>query len=202
MGIDGGGVFKEFFTDLSKEVFDSDRGLWLANKKNELYPNHGSYATQRKHLPNPPLFTEPNFILLEAHSLNWYRFIGRILGKALYEGILVEVAFAGFFLAKVRFCHLIASPRGCLLCCPYQWLGKQSFLDDLASLDPDLYQGLIFLKHYPGNPEELSLNFTIVNEGGVGSEPKMRASDPQRPSAQSLALREQSTSNPTAATSL
>lgn len=114
----------------------------------------------------------------------------------------MEVAFAGFFLAKVRFCHLIASPRGCLLCCPCQWLGKQSFLDDLASLDPDLYQGLIFLKHYPGNPEELSLNFTIVNEGGVGSEPKMRASDPQRPSAQSLALREQSTSNPTAATSL
>ena len=37
-----------------------------------------------------------------AHSLSWYRFIGRILGKALYEGILVEVAFAGFFLAKVR----------------------------------------------------------------------------------------------------
>jgi ubiquitin-protein ligase E3 C len=44
-------------------------------------------------------------------------------------------------------------------------LGKQSFLDDLASLDPDLYQGLIFLKHYPGNAEELSLNFTIVDEG-------------------------------------
>jgi hypothetical protein len=35
------------------------------------------------------------------HSLNWYRFIGRILGKAMYEGILVDVAFAGFFLAKV-----------------------------------------------------------------------------------------------------
>jgi hypothetical protein len=46
------------------------------------------------------------FNFLEAHSLNWYRFIGRILGKALYEGILVEVAFAGFFLAKVCFCHL------------------------------------------------------------------------------------------------
>ena len=37
-----------------------------------------------------------------AHSLNWYRFIGCILGKAMYEGILVNVAFAGFFLAKVR----------------------------------------------------------------------------------------------------
>ncbi|KAF5355124.1 hypothetical protein D9756_005712 [Leucocoprinus leucothites] len=128
-GIDGGGVFKEFLTSLSKEVFDTDRGLWLATKKNELYPNPHTYAT-------------------EPHSLNWYRFIGRMLGKAMYEGILVDVAFAGFFLSK--------------------WLGKQSFLDDLVSLDPELYNGLIFLKHYTGNPEDLSLNFTVaVDEFGV-----------------------------------
>ncbi|KAJ7067265.1 HECT-domain-containing protein [Mycena amicta] len=124
-GIDGGGVFKEFFTSLCKEVFDTDRGLWLANKKNELYPNPHAYA-------------------IEQHNLNWYRFIGRIIGKAMYEGILVDIAFAGFFLAK--------------------WLGKQSFLDDLASLDPELYNGLIFLKHYAGNPEDLSLNFTVATE--------------------------------------
>ncbi|KAJ7679175.1 HECT-domain-containing protein [Mycena polygramma] len=124
-GIDGGGVFKEFFTSLCKEVFDTDRGLWLANKKNELYPNPHTYA-------------------IESHNLNWYRFIGRIIGKAMYEGILVDIAFAGFFLAK--------------------WLGKQSFLDDLASLDPELYNGLIFLKHYAGNPEDLSLNFTVAVE--------------------------------------
>jgi len=127
MGIDGGGVFKEFFTDLSKEVFDSDRGLWLANKKNELYPNHGSYATQRKHLPNAPPFREPDFILLEAHSLNWYRFIGRILGKALYEGILVEVAFAGFFLAKVGLCRSIASPTRMLTMLPLPVVGQAEF---------------------------------------------------------------------------
>ncbi|OCH88442.1 HECT-domain-containing protein [Obba rivulosa] len=128
-GIDGGGVFKEFLTSLCKEVFDTDRGLWLANKNNELYPNPHSYA-------------------VETHSLNWYRFIGRILGKALYEGILIDVAFAGFFLAK--------------------WLGKQSYLDDLASLDPELYTGLLYLKHYTGNPEDLSLNFTIsLEEFGV-----------------------------------
>ncbi|KAJ3755036.1 hypothetical protein EV360DRAFT_50503, partial [Lentinula raphanica] len=128
-GIDGGGVFKEFFTSLCKEVFDTDRGLWLSNEKNELYPNPHAYAT-------------------EAHSLSWYRFIGRILGKAMYEGILVDVAFASFFLAK--------------------WLGRQSFLDDLASLDPDLYKGLVFLKHHTGNFEDLSLNFTMeVEEFGT-----------------------------------
>ncbi|KAI0311311.1 HECT-domain-containing protein [Amylostereum chailletii] len=121
-GIDGGGVFKEFLTELCKEVFDRDRGLWLENTKHEIYPNPHSYAT-------------------EPHSLAWYRFIGRIFGKAMYEGILVNVVFAGFFLAK--------------------WLGKQSFLDDLASLDPELYKGLIFLKN---NPDDLSINFTVVVE--------------------------------------
>ena len=45
-GIDGGGVFKEFLTSICKEVFDTDRGLWLATKKNELYPNPHSYATE------------------------------------------------------------------------------------------------------------------------------------------------------------
>jgi ubiquitin-protein ligase E3 C len=110
MGIDGGGVFKEFLTDLSKEVFDSNRGLWLANKKNELYPNHGSYATTRKRFSHHASYAELKSIFFAAHSLNWYQFIGRILGKALYEGILVDVAFAGFFLSKVRMSCLIALP--------------------------------------------------------------------------------------------
>ena len=38
-------------------------------------------------------------ILLEQ-QLNCYEFLGRILGKALYEGVLVDFAFAGFFLSK------------------------------------------------------------------------------------------------------
>ena len=35
-------------------------------------------------------------------NLNWYHFVGRIVGKAMYEGHLVPVAFAGFFLTKVH----------------------------------------------------------------------------------------------------
>ena len=45
VGIDGGGVFKEFLTSLAKEVFNSDRGLWLSTEQHELYPNPHSYAT-------------------------------------------------------------------------------------------------------------------------------------------------------------
>jgi ubiquitin-protein ligase E3 C len=68
MGIDGGGVFKEFLTryangnmlcpplsiarSLVKEVFDTDRGLWLENTQRELYPNPHSYAVERQsHVP-------------------------------------------------------------------------------------------------------------------------------------------------------
>ncbi|WVQ98113.1 hypothetical protein IAU59_005235 [Kwoniella sp. CBS 9459] len=123
-GIDGGGLFKEFLTSLSKDVFDTNRGLWLATDQNELYPNPHSYAT-------------------EPHQLNWYRFIGQVLGKAIYEGILVDVSFANFFLAK--------------------WLGRQSYLDDLNSMDKDLYKGLTILKSYP-KPEELALNFAITED--------------------------------------
>jgi ubiquitin-protein ligase E3 C len=175
MGIDGGGVFKEFFTDLSKEVFDSDRGLWLVNKKNELYPNHGSYATQRKHFPNAVPITQIKFYFSRSTQSQLVPIYWQNFGQGALRG----------YLGGRRVCRLL--PRqgstfsfGCIstqvLMLPLlQWLGKQSFLDDLVSLDPDLYQGLIFLKHYPGNPEELSLNFTIVDEGGIRFRTKIRS---------------------------
>jgi hypothetical protein len=34
-------------------------------------------------------------------DLDWYHFIGRIFGRAMYEGTIGDVAFADFFLAKV-----------------------------------------------------------------------------------------------------
>ncbi|KAF6766810.1 hypothetical protein PSEUBRA_000436 [Kalmanozyma brasiliensis GHG001] len=127
-GIDGGGLFKEFLTSLVREAFDTNRGLWKATDAQELYPNPHTYATS-------------------GEQLEWYEFLGRVIGKALYEGILIDAKFAGFFLSKA--------------------LGKQSFLDDLGSidtLDKELYKGLISLKNYQGNVEDLSLNFTVTDE--------------------------------------
>lgn len=128
-GIDGGGVFKEFLTSIVREVFDTDRGLWCTNDRHELYPSPFSYAQAEE-------------------QLIWYTFVGRILGKALYEGILVDVKFAGFFLNK--------------------WLGLQGYVDELASLeslDKDLYRGLIALKNYTGDVEnDFALNFTVSKD--------------------------------------
>ncbi|PWZ02601.1 HECT-domain-containing protein [Testicularia cyperi] len=127
-GIDGGGLFKEFLTSLVREAFDTDRGLWKASDSQEIYPNPHSYARSKE-------------------QLEWFTFLGRVIGLALYEGILVNVKFAGFFLSKM--------------------LGKQSYLDDLGSidsLDKELYRGLISLKNYDGNVEDLSLIFTVDDE--------------------------------------
>ncbi|KNC97962.1 uncharacterized protein SPPG_06951 [Spizellomyces punctatus DAOM BR117] len=121
-GIDGGGVFKEFLTTLCRQAFDLNYGLFQATTDQLLYPSPHSYATQETQLKH-------------------LEFLGRILGKALYEGILVDVGFANFFLAK--------------------WLGRTSYLDDLPSLDPDLYQGLLFLKNYQGDVRDLGLTFSV-----------------------------------------
>ncbi|KDR68272.1 hypothetical protein GALMADRAFT_78808 [Galerina marginata CBS 339.88] len=127
--IDGGGQFKEFFTTLCQEVLMTNSGLWSRDKCGWLYPTSHAYAT-------------------EAHSLDWYWFVGHMIGKAMYEGILMEVEFAYFFLSK--------------------WLGRRSCLDDLFLLDPDLYRRLLSLKHSTENIEDLSLNFTIATEVEFG----------------------------------
>jgi ubiquitin-protein ligase E3 C len=38
-GVDGGGVFKEFLTDLSKVAFDPNRGLFQTTSEQLIYPN-------------------------------------------------------------------------------------------------------------------------------------------------------------------
>mmetsp|Transcript_19502 Transcript_19502/g.32480 ORF Transcript_19502/g.32480 Transcript_19502/m.32480 type:complete len:1060 (+) Transcript_19502:112-3291(+) len=127
-GVDGGGVFKEFLNTLCKTVFDSRYGLFKSTSDNLLYPNPSSGVVTDDHLRH-------------------FEFLGRIVGKAIYENILVELPFANFFLSKL--------------------LGKHNFVNDLPSLDPDLYKHLMFLKTYQGNVEDLGLNFTIAsNEFG------------------------------------
>ncbi|KAG6809182.1 hypothetical protein H0H92_001273 [Tricholoma furcatifolium] len=123
-GSDAGGLFREFLKELSKEVFHANRGLWLETSMNELYPN--PHAT-------------------EAPNLLWYRFIGCIVGKAMYEAILLDLTFAEFFLSK--------------------WLGSQNScnVDDLASLDDEFYRGFVTLQDDKRGPvENLHLNFTIT----------------------------------------
>lgn len=48
-----------------------------------------------------------------------------------------------------------------------QHITHERAVDDLASMDPELYRGLVYLKHYEGDDVEsvFSLNFTVTIEG-------------------------------------
>ncbi|XP_054987111.1 ubiquitin-protein ligase E3C isoform X1 [Sorex araneus] len=126
-GIDGGGIFREFLNELLKSGFNPNQGFFKTTNEGLLYPNPAAH------------------MLVGDSFARHYYFLGRMLGKALYENMLVELPFAGFFLSKL--------------------LGTSADVDihHLASLDPEVYRNLLFLKSYEGDVDELGLNFTVVN---------------------------------------
>lgn len=123
-GIDGGGIFKEFINEVLKTAFDPNRGFFLMTGDNTLYPN-------------------PNVHLIVENFTEHYKFIGRLVGKAIFEGILVDLPLAEFFLAKL----LVDRASACYL----------------KSLDPVLYRNLLYLRDYTGDVSDLGLDFTTVN---------------------------------------
>ncbi|KZC11880.1 Ubiquitin-protein ligase E3B [Dufourea novaeangliae] len=125
-GIDQDGVFKEFLEETIKKVFDPSLNLFRATTENRLYPSPTSS--------------------MQDNHLQLFEFVGRMLGKAVYEGIVIDVPFASFFVSQ--FC---GQTGGAL----YSWL------DELASLDRDLYRSLTLVKHYKGDVRQLELTFSL-----------------------------------------
>ncbi|KAF9665086.1 hypothetical protein SADUNF_Sadunf16G0085500 [Salix dunnii] len=125
-GLDYGGLSKEFLTDISKSAFSPEHGLFSQS------------STSERHLiPNPTAkYLENGIQMIE--------FLGRVVGKALYEGILLDYSFSHVFVQKL--------------------LGRYSFLDELSTLDPELYRSLLYVKHYDGDVRDLSLDFTVTEE--------------------------------------
>jgi len=124
-GVDGGGLFKEFLTSLIKIAFDPAYALFRETADHFMYPN-----------PEAELMID-----FDQH-MQYFGFIGRVIGKALYDGIQIEPRFTNFFLRAI--------------------LGQYNFLDDLQTLDPEMYKSLIFLKSYEGDFEDLGLTFSIT----------------------------------------
>ncbi|KAG5555349.1 hypothetical protein RHGRI_012776 [Rhododendron griersonianum] len=123
-GIDGGGIFKDFMENITRAAFDVQYGLFKETADHLLYPNPGSLMVHEQHL-------------------QYFHFLGTVLAKAMFEGILVDIPFATFFLSKLK--------------------QKYNYLNDLPSLDPELYRHLIFLKRYEGDIADLELYFVIEN---------------------------------------
>ena len=91
--------------DLLRTGFDPNRGLFLQNDDGELYPNPGAMY----------LYPET----FEQH----YKFLGKILGRMIFQRSLVKLPLASFFLSKII--------RGGV---------NNVELSELQSLDPELYR--------------------------------------------------------------
>jgi ubiquitin-protein ligase E3 C len=158
-GIDGGGVTKEFLTSVTSQAFAPSDGLDLfrENEQRLLYPNPTAVEEQREILRQAGISPRtPEYNKLMADLMQHYEFLGRVVGKCLYEGILVDINFAPFFLLKWALTGGDgAAPRES---------GYRANLNDLRDIDQDLYRGLIQLKNYPDNvQEDLSLDFTTTD---------------------------------------
>lgn len=165
-GIDGGGVTKEFLTSVTTEAFSPEDGLFVANSKNSYYPNPCA-MDQLRTAVNEAHFLDSSDIWMEqqAHRLRQYEFLGRIIGKCMYEGILIDIAFAGFFLLKwAASSSTGGGPGGAAD-------AYRANINDLRELDEELYQGMLQLKNYPGDVRDLSLDFTLTDQTSLPGEP-------------------------------
>ncbi|KAJ4371207.1 ubiquitin-protein ligase (E3) [Neocucurbitaria cava] len=157
-GIDGGGVTKEFLTSVTNRAFMPTNfiDMFVENDQHLLYPNPAAVEEHKAALRQAGLHeNSPEFRLQITELLQRYEFLGRIIGKCLYEGILVDVNFAPFFLRKWALTGGAGSA-------PNE-SGYRPTLNDLRDLDEELYQGLHKLKTYPGDVEDFSLNFTVTD---------------------------------------
>lgn len=138
-GIDGGGITKEFLTSVVMEGFSPESEFRLFKETatdNEIYPNDDIYLQISKRINLPE----------QQQRLLYMRFLGMVIGKCLYENVLVDIAFAPFFLSK--------------------W-GNTNYpmknsVNDLGYLDSELYHNLMkLLGMNESQLASLDLNFTI-----------------------------------------
>jgi len=124
-GVDAGGLTREWFLLLSRAIFDPNYCLFTAaaDNNNVFQPSKASHVN-------------PDHLL-------FFRFVGRFVGKAIYDGQLLDAYFTRSF-----YKHM---------------LGVKPSVSDVESIDPEYYKSLKWILN---NSIEgiLDLNFTREGE--------------------------------------
>jgi hypothetical protein len=136
-GQDAGGVQREWYLIISREIFN---------------PNYALFKTVlggRTYVPNPSS---------DVHSdhLQYFRFVGRVIGKAIYENKLLDCYFTRSF-----YKHM---------------LGKHLHFSDMESEDYAFYQSMKFILENNLDASGLDLTFsTEVSEFGKTTQRDLKA---------------------------
>jgi E3 ubiquitin-protein ligase HUWE1 len=106
-GQDAGGLLREFYIIIARDMFNPNYALFTTSP--------GDRVTYR---PNPSSHVNPN-------HLNYFRFIGRMIAKAIYDNKLLDCYFTRSFYKHI--------------------LGKAVHYTDMESEDYSFYQGMVYL---------------------------------------------------------
>ncbi|KAH8119411.1 hypothetical protein DFH11DRAFT_1782299 [Phellopilus nigrolimitatus] len=126
-GVDAGGVTREWFQILARQMFNPNYALFepCAADKQTYQPNRASEI-------NPD-------------HLSYFKFVGRVIGKAIYDGRLMDAHFARSLYRQL--------------------LGKRVDYRDVEWVDPEYYKSLCWILE--NDPTVLDLTFiTEVDEFG------------------------------------
>ena len=106
-GVDAGGVTREWFQVMSRQMFNPDYALFIpvASDRTTFHPNKLSHIN-------------------EEH-LMFFKFIGRVIGKALYEGRALDCHFSRAVYKRI--------------------LGQSVSIKDMETLDLDYYKSLLWM---------------------------------------------------------
>jgi len=106
-GIDAGGVSREWFAAMARQMFNPDYALFVpvASDRTTFHPNELSD--------------------INNEHLLFFKFIGRVIGKALYENRVLDCHFSRAVYRRI--------------------LGKSVSLKDMESLDLEYYKSLVWL---------------------------------------------------------
>jgi hypothetical protein len=126
-GVDAGGVAREWYSELAKEIFNANYCLFdNATNDNVTFQ------------PNP-------YSHINSHHLDYFKFIGRIIGKAICDGQLLDAHFTRSF-----YKHILGVPIN---------------YHDLEATEPEFYKSLVAMLEHPLDLLGLELTFTAeLNE--------------------------------------
>uniref|UniRef100_A0A1I8EIK7 HECT-type E3 ubiquitin transferase n=1 Tax=Wuchereria bancrofti TaxID=6293 RepID=A0A1I8EIK7_WUCBA len=129
-GQDAGGLLREWFSIITREIFNPNYALFITSPGDRV-----TYMINKSSYINP-------------EHLEYFKFVGRIIAKAIYENKLLECYFTRAF-----YKHILSVPVRA---------------QDLESEDPSFYKSLEFLLNNPIEDLGTELTFTLeVEEFGV-----------------------------------
>ncbi|KAG0374236.1 hypothetical protein BGX24_010655 [Mortierella sp. AD032] len=106
-GVDAGGVTREWFQVLARQMFNPDYAMFKTSAADKLtyQPNRASWVNQ--------------------DHLMFFKFIGRVIGKAIYDGRLLDAYFTRSFYKHI--------------------LGRPVDYRDVEAVDPEYYKSLVWM---------------------------------------------------------